>query len=148
TVDPGSVAVTTGSSGAFPLVFLTAFDPGDRVALVSPGYPAYRHILAALGIDGVEIPTGPEPRSQPTPELLDAAVQEHGSLAGLIVASPANPTGTMLGRDELAALVVWCSRHGTRLISDEIYHGIAFPEPGSADPRGVSAIELDADAIV
>ena len=146
-VDPARVAVTTGSSGAFQLVFLTAFDPGDRVALVSPGYPAYRNILAALGIQVVEIATGPDTRYQPTPALLDAAVAEHGDLAGLIVASPANPTGTMLGREELAALVTWCRRHGARFISDEIYHGIAFGEEGP-DQRGVSAIELDRDAIV
>ncbi|MFC7765806.1 pyridoxal phosphate-dependent aminotransferase [Leucobacter soli] len=147
-VDPGTVAVTTGSSGAFQLVFLAAFDPGDRVALASPGYPAYRNILAALGVQVVEIPTGVETRYQPTPALLDAAVAEHGELAGLIIASPANPTGTMLGRAELAALADWCRARGTRLISDEIYHGITFPQPGDPDPRGVSAVELDPEAIV
>ena len=147
-VDPGRVAVTTGSSGAFQLVFLTVFDPGDRVALASPGYPAYRNILAALGVQVVEIPTDATTRYQPTPALLDAAAAEHGELAGLIVASPANPTGTMLGRAELAALVDWCRIHGTRLISDEIYHGITFPEPGDPDPRGVTAVDLDAEAIV
>ncbi|MFC5337723.1 pyridoxal phosphate-dependent aminotransferase [Leucobacter denitrificans] len=147
-VDPATVAVTTGSSGAFQLVFLTAFDPGDKVALVSPGYPAYRNILTALGIEVIEIPTGPETRYQPTPELLEAAVSEHGQLAGLIVASPANPTGTMLGREELTALSDWCNKHGVRLISDEIYHGITFPEPGAPDPRGVSAIELSRESIV
>lgn len=147
-VDPGTVAVTTGSSGAFQLVFLTAFDLGDRVALASPGYPAYRNILSALGVQVVEIPTGPETRYQPTPELLDAAVAEHGSLAGLILASPANPTGTMLGRAELTGLVRWCAAHETRLISDEIYHGITFPAPGDPDPRGVSVRELDPESIV
>ena len=147
-VDPATVAVTTGSSGAFQLVFLTVFDPGDRVALVSPGYPAYRNILTALGIEVVEIPTGPETRYQPTPELLSEAVAQGGPLAGLIVASPANPTGTMLSRTELQGLVTWCDANGAQLISDEIYHGITFPEPGSADPRGVSARELSADAIV
>jgi aspartate/methionine/tyrosine aminotransferase len=147
-VDPRRVAVTTGSSGAFQLVFLTAFDPGDRVALASPGYPAYRNILTALGVQVIEIPTGLDTRYQPTPELLDAAVAEHGELAGLIVASPANPTGTMLGRPELLALVEWCRAHGARLISDEIYHGITFPEPGAADPRGVTAVDLDPEAIV
>lgn len=95
-VDPGRVAVTTGSSGAFQLAFLAAFDPGDRVALVSPGYPAYKNILAALGIQVIEIATGPATRYQPTPELLDAAVSAHGDIAGIIVASPANPTGTIL----------------------------------------------------
>lgn len=147
-VDPARVAVTTGSSGAFQLVFLTAFDAGDAVALASPGYPAYKNILTALGVRVIEIPTGPATRYQPTPELLDAAVREHGPIAGLIVASPANPTGTMLGRIELAALVGWAKANGARFISDEIYHGITFPEPGAPDPRGVSAIELDDDAIV
>ena len=147
-VDPRSVAVTTGSSGAFQLVFLTAFDPGDRVALASPGYPAYRNILAALGVEVVELPTTLATRYQPTPELLDAAVAAGGPLDGLILASPANPTGTMLHRPELTALARWCQAHGTRLISDEIYHGITFPEPGAADPRGVTAVELDPQAIV
>ena len=147
-VDPARVAITTGSSGAFQLVFLAAFDPGDRVALASPGYPAYRNILTALGVDVVEIQTGPETRYQPTPELLDAAVAAGGPLAGLIIASPANPTGTMLSRTELQALDEWCRRGRTRLISDEIYHGITFPETGDADRRGISALELDPDAIV
>ncbi|MCB1274300.1 MAG: aminotransferase class I/II-fold pyridoxal phosphate-dependent enzyme [Leucobacter sp.] len=147
-VDPGRVAVTTGSSGAFQLVFLAAFDPGDRVALASPGYPAYRNILTALGVQVVEIPTGVDTRYQPTPALLDAAVAAHGELAGLIVASPANPTGTMLNRTELAALAEWCRARDVRLISDEIYHGITFPAPGQPDPRGVSAAELDPEAIV
>lgn len=147
-IDPTQVAITTGSSGAFQLVFLAAFDPGDRVALANPGYPAYRNILAALGVEVVEIPTGPETRYQPTPALLDAAVAAGGPLAGLIIASPANPTGTMLGRDELAALTGWCRVHGTRLISDEIYHGITFQSPDNPDRRGVSARGLDAEAIV
>ena len=147
-VDPSRVAVTTGSSGAFQLVFLAAFDPGDRVALASPGYPAYRNILLALGVEVVEIPTGAGTRYQPTPELLDAAAAERGPIAGLVLASPANPTGTMLGRAELAALAAWCRCSGARLISDEIYHGITFPAPGEPDPRGVSALELDPGAIV
>lgn len=138
-IDPSRIAVTTGSSGAFQLVFLAAFDPGDRVALASPGYPAYRNILAALGVQVIEIATGIETRYQPTPELLDAAVAEHGELAGLIVASPANPTGTMLGRAELEALAKWCSRHGTRFISDEIYHGITFADSGDSATNGATA---------
>ena len=147
-VDPANVAVTTGSSGAFQLVFLAAFDPGDRVALASPGYPAYRNILTALGVEVVEIPTGLETRYQPTPALLDAAEAEHGPLAGLVIASPANPTGTMLTRAELSAPVDWCRDHGTRFISDEIYHGITFPSPGDPDPRGVTAAQLDPESIV
>ncbi|UOR00445.1 aminotransferase class I/II-fold pyridoxal phosphate-dependent enzyme [Leucobacter allii] len=147
-VDPGRVAVTTGSSGAFQLVFLAAFDPGARVALASPGYPAYRNILTALGVQVVEIPTGPATRYQPTPELLDAAVAAHGPLDGLIVASPANPTGTMLGRGELAELAAWCTRSGARLISDEIYHGIVYAGSDAADPRGATALAARPDAIV
>ena len=142
------VAVTTGSSGAFQLVFLAAFSAGDRVALATPGYPAYRNILRALGIDVVEIAVGPETRFQPTPALLDEAVRERGPLAGVIVASPANPTGSMLSRTELSALVHWSQQNGVRLISDELYHGITYPAPGATDPRGVSAIELDENAIV
>lgn len=146
-VDPARVAVTTGSSGAFVLGFLAAFEAGDRVALARPGYPAYRNILRALGCEVVEIDCGPEVRFQPTPELLDAA-QAAGSLAGLIVASPANPTGTMVDRAELTAISEWCAAHGVRLVSDEIYHGVTYPEPGAADPRGVCAWEIDDTAIV
>ncbi|MGO1544454.1 MAG: pyridoxal phosphate-dependent aminotransferase [Gulosibacter sp.] len=147
-VDPEQVAVTTGSSGAFQLAFLTAFDPGDRVALASPGYPAYRNILRALGVEVIEIATGPDTRYQPTPTLLDTAAAQHGPLSGLILASPANPTGTMLSRADLLALVEWCRTNGTRMVSDEIYHGITYPQPGDSDPRGVTALELSSDAIV
>lgn len=132
------VAVTIGSSGGFLLAFLAAFEAGDRVALASPGYPAYRNILQALGIEPVLLPTDLEHRFQPTPELLDAA----GPLDGLIVASPSNPTGTILRRHELAALVEWCDANGVRLVSDEIYHGISFGE------EAVSALELTDKAIV
>ncbi len=90
-VDADAVAITTGSSGAFVLAFLAALDPGDRVAIARPGYPAYRNILTALGADVVEIACGPEVRHQPTPALLDAAIAEHGPLTALVVASPANP---------------------------------------------------------
>ncbi|MCU1538930.1 MAG: aminotransferase class, partial [Humibacillus sp.] len=146
-VDPARVAVTTGSSGAFVLAFLAAFDPGDRVALARPGYPAYRNILTALGCEVVEIDCGPEVRFQPTPELLDAA-SAGGPLAGLVLASPANPTGTMVDRAELTAITAWCRSNGVRLVSDEIYHGVTYPAPGAADPRGVCARELDESAIV
>lgn len=123
-VDPGRVAITTGSSGAFVLAFLAAFGPGDRVALARPGYPAYRNILTALGCEVVELECGAGERYQPTPELLDAAVGAGGPLAGVVLASPANPTGTMVDGPELAALCAWCAEHDTRLVSDEIYHGI------------------------
>lgn len=143
-----NVAVTTGSSGAFMLGFLAAFNAGDRVALARPGYPAYRNILRALGVEVVEIDCGPETRYQPTPALLAAAVREHGPLAGLILASPANPTGTMVTRTELEELTVWCAENVVRLVSDEIYHGITYPAPGAVDVRGVCAWELGSESMV
>ncbi|MDJ0311990.1 aminotransferase class I/II-fold pyridoxal phosphate-dependent enzyme [Arthrobacter sp. H35-D1] len=143
-----NVAVTTGSSGAFMLVFLAAFNPGDKVALARPGYPAYKNILTALGIEVIELDAGADTRFQPTPGMLADAVAEHGPLAGLVLASPANPTGTMISRDELAALTNWCVGEGVRLVSDEIYHGVTYPDAGSADPRGVCAWELDRSGVV
>jgi len=122
-VDPANVAVTTGSSGGFLYAFLAAFDAGDTVVMARPGYPAYRNMLAALGCRVVDLACGPEIRFQPTVAQLDALDEPP---AGLIVASPANPTGTMVGADELAALIAWCDAHGTRCISDEIYHGITY----------------------
>jgi aspartate/methionine/tyrosine aminotransferase len=121
-VDPAEVVVTTGSSAAFLLAFLAAFEPGDRVGLAIPGYPAYRNILSALEIEPVHIAVGENAHYQPTPELLD----DLGSLDGLIVASPANPTGTMISAAELARLTVYCRDRGIRLVSDEIYHGITY----------------------
>lgn len=120
-----NIAITTGSSGAFLTSFLAAFDPGQRVALARPGYPAYRNILTSLGLEVVELDCGPEMRFQPTIELLERAYAE-GPLAGLVVASPANPTGTMLAYGQLAELAAWCRERGVRLISDEIYHGITY----------------------
>ncbi|MFV8319297.1 pyridoxal phosphate-dependent aminotransferase [Mycobacterium sp. 23] len=122
-VEPDAVVVTTGSSGGFLLAFLACFDLGDRVAMASPGYPCYRNILSALGCEVVEIPCGPETRFQPTAELLaelDPPVQ------GVIVASPANPTGTVIPPEELAAIASWCDESGARLISDEVYHGLVY----------------------
>jgi aspartate/methionine/tyrosine aminotransferase len=138
-VDPERVVVTTGSSAAFVLSFLSAFDVGDRVALADPGYPGYRNILSALGIAPVCLPVGPETRFQPTPALLETI---DGRLDGLIVASPSNPTGTMLDADEMAALAGYCRHRGVRLISDEIYHGITY------DRSGVTALRFSDDAIV
>lgn len=122
-VEADDVVVTTGSSGAFTLIFLAAFDIGDTVVVARPGYPAYRNTLSALGCRVVELDCGAETRFQPTVEMLEALPEPP---AGLIVASPANPTGTMISPDELAALARWCDAHGTLLISDEIYHGIAY----------------------
>jgi len=121
-VDPAEVVVTTGSSAAFQLAFLAAFEPGDRVALASPGYPAYRNILSALGLEPVLIEVGENAHYQPNPDLL----ADIPDLAGLIVASPANPTGTMIAPDELARLCQYCRGRGIRLVSDEIYHGITY----------------------
>ena len=137
------VAVTTGSSGAFMLTFLAAFDPGDVVVLARPGYPAYRNILTTLGCSVVEVDCGAEVGFQPTPELLEETLTAHSDIAGLVIASPANPTGTMIDRERMAALNNWCRDHDVRLISDEIYHGITYPaDPGGVDARGVCAWDL------
>ena len=138
-VDPAGVIVTTGSSGGFLLSFLAAFDVGDRVALAAPGYPAYSNILSALGVEPVIIETGLEDRFQPTPELLAKVA---GKLDGLIVASPSNPTGTMVGKPEMEALVAYCRDNGMRLISDEIYHGITYGH------ESVTAAAFDSEAVV
>ena len=121
-VDPSEIFVTTGSSAAFQLAFLAAFEPGDRVAVAAPGYPAYRNILSALGLETVLIEVGENANYQPNPELL-AGIPD---LAGLIIASPANPTGTMITPSEIARLSDHCRGRGIRLVSDEIYHGIAY----------------------
>ena len=130
TVTADDVVVTTGGSGGFLLSFLAAFDAGDTVVLARPGYPCYRNILASLGCRVVELPTGPESRFQPTVAMLDELDE---APAGLIVASPANPTGTVIDPAELAALSRWCDEHGTQLISDEIYHGIEYASGPSSD---------------
>lgn len=141
-IDPGRFAITTGSSGGFLLAFLAAFDHGDAVALARPGYPAYRNILTSLGCRVVDLDCGPEVRFQPTVEQV-AAEHARSPLRGLILASPANPTGTMVTRAELAALAAWCAEHDVLLVSDEIYHGVTYT--GS---RGVSALEFGDDALV
>ncbi|HEY6681778.1 MAG TPA: aminotransferase class I/II-fold pyridoxal phosphate-dependent enzyme, partial [Propionibacteriaceae bacterium] len=122
-IDEDQIALTTGSSGAFLLGFLAAFDHGDRIALTRPGYPAYRNILTSLGCQVIELPCGPAQRFQPSVEMLERA-HTAGPLAGLVVASPANPTGTMIASDHLAQLARWCRDHEVRLVSDEIYHGV------------------------
>jgi len=132
------VVVTTGSSGGFPLAFLASFDAGDRIALAAPGYPAYRNILAALNLEAVDLPTSAADRFQPTVKALEKA----GPIAGLIVASPSNPTGTMVTRSELRTLADWCHAHAVRLISDEIYHGIVY------EGEAASAVEVSDHAIV
>jgi aspartate/methionine/tyrosine aminotransferase len=140
-VPPDQVVVTTGSSGGFLLAFLAAFDAGDRVALARPGYPCYRNILTALGCEVVDLPCGPQTRYQPTVAMLEALDEP---VRGLVVASPANPTGTVLDPAELAALAEYCEQTGVQLISDEIYHGIAYP----GAPATSSAWATSREAIV
>ncbi len=137
-VDPARVVATTGSSGAFLLAFLAAFDAGDRVGVLVPGYPAYRNILSALGLEPVLLEAGFDQEFSLREEALDAG----GRLDGLVLASPANPTGVVLDTEELRALADACAERGIRLISDEIYHGIEF------EGRATTAAALAADAVV
>ncbi len=139
TVDPARIVVTTGSSAAFVFAFLAAFEPGDRVALAAPGYPAYRNILTALDLVPVELQAGEGDRYQVTLDLLRA---QGDGVDGLILASPANPTGTMIGAGELASIARHCRDRGIRLISDEIYHGIVY---GGA---AATALQSDPQAVV
>ncbi len=142
-VSPENIVVTTGSSAAFVLSFLAAFDVGDKVALTSPGYPAYRNILTALGIEVIDIPTDVENNFQPNVEILTTALNRVGGrVRGLIIASPSNPTGTMLDSRELYKIIGYCSSQGIRLVSDEIYHGITYKEPAQ------TAMAYSRDAIV
>ncbi|MFT5538952.1 MAG: aspartate/methionine/tyrosine aminotransferase [Alphaproteobacteria bacterium] len=138
TVSPGRVVVTTGSSGAFVLAFLAAFDVGDRVAFAAPGYPGYRNILSALGIEPLALAASQEDGFQPTVKLLEALRVPPD---GLIIASPANPTGSMLDAQALGRLVQWCGDNGVRIISDEIYHGITYGKQAttlaSLDPAAI-----------
>ncbi|MTH98007.1 aminotransferase class I/II-fold pyridoxal phosphate-dependent enzyme [Roseibium sp. RKSG952] len=124
-IEDSRIMVTTGSSAGFNLAFLAAFDPGDRVVLTAPGYPAYRNILKALGLVPVEVEVGPETRWSLTPELIDKAALD-GPVKGVLVASPANPTGTMMTPEALSDLVRYCDANGIWFISDEIYHGLVY----------------------
>jgi aspartate/methionine/tyrosine aminotransferase len=128
TISPDRVVVTSGSSAAFVLTFLALFDAGERVALPSPGYPCYRHILSALGQQAVILPTGAAQRWMPAAGQIEAASAEH-DISGVLVASPANPTGTMLEGERLEALVKAAERLGLWYISDEIYHGLTYDRP-------------------
>lgn len=140
-VDAERIVVTTGSSGGFILAFLAMFEPGDRVAVTVPGYPPYRHILTALGCEPVLIETTNQTRHALTGEaLLDA--HRKAPLKGVLVGSPANPTGTMMSRDALASLMAAAGSAGIRFISDEIYHGLDYAFPA------VTAAELSPHALV
>jgi aspartate/methionine/tyrosine aminotransferase len=124
-LDPGRVVITTGSSGAFVLAFLALFEPGDRVALANPGYPPYRHILSALGCEPVLVETSAKTRWALSAKALIAAHQR-APLKGVVIASPANPTGTMMDADALSRLIAIAEAEGIRVISDEIYHGLDY----------------------
>jgi len=137
-VDRNEIMIVAGASAGFTLAFAASFDAGDRVGILEPGYPCYRNTLIALGIEPVAIPVGPETRWAPTAELLDAA----GRLDGLIIASPSNPTGTVLSATALAEVVGWCAAHDVQLIADEIYHGIVYDQPAA------STLTLTRDAVV
>jgi aspartate/methionine/tyrosine aminotransferase len=140
-IDPERIIVTTGSSGGFILAFLSMFEPGDRVAVTVPGYPPYRHILTALGCEPVLIETSGETRHALTGEALLAAHRK-APLKGVLVGSPANPTGTMMSREALASLIAAAESNGIRFISDEIYHGLDYAFPA------VTAAELSPHALV
>jgi aspartate/methionine/tyrosine aminotransferase len=127
-VDPARILITAGASGAFVVAFLACFEPGARVGVTEPGYPCYRNDLSAFGVTPIPIPVGPETRWAPTPDLLDSI----GPLDGLIIASPANPTGTIIEPTLLASLVTWCDTNNVQLISDEIYHGITYRDTVTA----------------
>jgi aspartate/methionine/tyrosine aminotransferase len=136
-LDPARVVVTPGSSGGFILAFTALFDAGARVGIGAPGYPSYRQILRALDLVPVDIETSAENRLQPVPGDLEGR-----DLAGLLVASPGNPSGTMLGREGLGALIGATQAAGGSFISDEIYHGLHY------DARAVSALEITNDCYV
>jgi aspartate/methionine/tyrosine aminotransferase len=135
------VVVTTGSSGGFILAFLACFQPGARVAITAPGYPAYRNILIALGLEPVAIEVGPETRFALTPELI-ARAHAQAPLAGVLTMSPANPTGVVMAPDAIAAVAAQCRRLGLWYISDEIYHGLTYEAPAT------TALSADPDAII
>ena len=138
--DADRIVVTQGASGAFTLAFLACFEAGDRVAVTAPGYPCYRNTLEALDIEVVEIAVTPETGFRLTTDMVGSA----GPLDGLVVASPANPTGTMLGPDELEQLADWCHRNEVRLVSDEIYHGISYgTEAATAAAHSPSAVVVN-----
>lgn len=140
-VDPARVVVTTGSSGGFLLAFLSMFDAGQRVAIAAPGYPAYRNILTAVGLEVVEIPTGTDTRYALSPEAV-AAAHARKPLAGVLAMSPANPTGVVMSPDSLRALAESCRQLGIWFISDEIYHGLTYGGPAR------TALEFDEDAVI
>ncbi len=125
-LDPARIAFTTGSSAGFNLAFLALFDPGDRIAITRPGYPAYRNIMAALGLEVVEIAVDRASDFTLSPAVLEDAARTHGRIDGVLLASPANPTGTVTGKGALEAVMTYCRENEITFISDEIYHGLTF----------------------
>jgi aspartate/methionine/tyrosine aminotransferase len=138
-VSPANIVITNGSSAGFVLAFLSAFDAGARVGVAVPGYPAYRHIINALGMTPVSIIADATTQYKVTIEALEQALP----LAGVMIASPANPTGVMLTPEELKVIAEWCHARGVRLLSDEIYHGITYGAVPAA-----TALAYNPDAIV
>lgn len=141
-ISPHRIIVTTGSSAGFVLAFLAIFDKGSRVALPVPGYPCYPHILRALDIDPLFIHTDETSRWSPQTSDLDELATKGGPLDGLLLASPANPTGTMLEADDLKKLAIYCSNHNISFISDELYHGLSYGTPAS------TALAYSSDVVV
>ena len=142
-VDPERIIITPGSSGAFVLAFTALFDAGDRVAIGAPGYPSYRQISKALNVEPVDLQTRAENRLQPVArDIFDAAKDGGRKFDGMLVASPANPSGTMLDHDAMRALIEACAAEGDAFISDEIYHGIEY------EAKAVTALEISDDAWV
>jgi aspartate/methionine/tyrosine aminotransferase len=141
TVEPERVVVTTGSSGGFTLAFLAMFDVGQRIAISAPGYPAYRNILRALGLEVVEIPTGADTRYVMSGAAITAAHADK-PLAGVLAMSPANPTGVVMSPEAIAELSATCTRLGIALISDEIYHGLTYEKPAE------TALRFDQNTVI
>lgn len=140
TVDAEQVLVVAGASAGFTLAFAAAFDAGQRVGVLEPGYPCYRNTLLALGVEPVPVAAGAAQGWRPTLEALEAA----GPLAGLVIASPSNPTGTVLDGAALGAIVGWCAARGVQLVADEIYHGITYHGPATT----VLAVDPGRHAVV
>ena len=137
--DPKRIVITSGSSGGLLLSFLSSFDVGDCVGMATPGYPAYKNMLKSLGVKVVEVPVDSKSHFQLKREVLDKLSK---NLDGLIISSPSNPTGSMISSSGMRDLVDWCDRRGTRLISDEIYHGIVYGEQAS------TALSYGTDVII
>jgi aspartate/methionine/tyrosine aminotransferase len=138
-IAPDRVLLTAGASPALLLSMLAGFEPGARIAMARPGYVAYRNTVRAVHLEAVEIDCGPETRFQLSAQMIEAI---HPAPAGIVIASPANPTGTILPADELEAIVSACRKRGIRIISDEIYHGLSYGMPAA------SALQFDETAFI